>query len=92
MVGNAKPTSYSKIRFSLLINVVPQSAEAPGKGLYLSPSKETRATPKFHSKKEVFVISLLLSVFENVVDSCALIESENNRTNIKMGSDFFIIN
>ncbi len=32
-VGNAKPTSYSKIRFSLLINVVPQSAEPPGKGI-----------------------------------------------------------
>ena len=32
-LGNAKPTSYSKIRFSLLINVVPQSAEPPGKGI-----------------------------------------------------------
>jgi hypothetical protein len=31
-------------------------------------------------------------VFENVVDSCALMENENNRTNIKMGSDFFMIN
>ena len=30
-------------------------------------------------------------MFENVVDSCALIESENNRTNIKMGSDFLMI-
>ena len=91
MVGNAKPTSYSKIKLSLLINVVPQSTEPPGKGIYPSESKDTRATPKLNSKKDVFVISVLGLVFENKVDSWALMESAKNKTNIKMGSDFFMI-
>ena len=68
-----------------------QSAEPLGKGIYRSESKDTRATPKLNSKKDVFVISVLGLVFENKVDSWALMESAKNKTNIKMGSDFFMI-
>lgn len=44
--------------------MVPQSAEAPGKGIYPSEPKDTRATPKLNSKKDVFVISVLGLVFD----------------------------
>ena len=71
--------------------MVPQSTEPPGKGIYPSESKDTRATPKLNLKKEIFVISLLETVSENLVDSWALMESAKNKTNIKMGSDFFMI-
>ena len=70
--------------------MVPQSTEPPGKGIYPSESKDTRATPKLNSKKDVFVISVLGLVFENKVDSWALMESAKKK-NIKMGSDFFMI-
>ena len=65
--------------------MVPQSAEAPGKGIYPSEPKDTRATPKLNSKKEVFVISVLGLVSENVVDSCALMESAKNKNKYKNG-------
>ena len=70
--------------------MVPQRAEPPGNGIYES---EIRAIPKFHSKKEVFVISSLETVSENEVDSWALEigvknKKQNRENKIKKGTRF----
>lgn len=82
-VGKAKPASYSKIKFFLLMCVSPHRKETPGKGK-LSPFK--KAIPKFDSVKENFK---LLSVC-----CCAILfavrsgEKHKNNINFSFGYDY----